>query len=517
MSTKIVERHVPCPNCPSSDAYCVYEDGHGYCFSCEYYKPSKGLDNLNEYTYEYLGWRGITKGSFSSYGAKTKIAGDGSPRAIGFTYPNGSTKVRSLTEKTFYWEGEHKPGLFGVDKFAAGSNKFVVITEGELDACAFHQVLRDIPVVSVQSAGSAAADVGVDRVWLGSFERIYLAFDGDAAGRDATAKVARLFDFNKIYHVRFTRPDRKDATAFVERGEADELATLFWNAKKYLPDSVVSSMADFEKILSEEHPPSIPYPMPSLNRMTYGIRTGETVLITAQEGVGKTELMHAIEHKLLTETTDALAAFYLEEPPKRHLQALAGLSLRRPVHLPDSDVSSDQVLAAFNKLIQRDDRLYLYSHFGSDDPDALLDTIRFLVTTRSVRYVLFDHITMGVSGLSGEDERRALDYLSTRLEMMVKELDFSLIIVSHVNDAGQTRGSRYISKVADIRIDLQRDVVGGSNITSMVISKNRFCGRTGPAGTYTFDPLSYTINQDEGFRDAEPANDNRVQEVKVAA
>ena len=27
-------KHQPCPNCPSSDAYWVYEDGHGYCFSC---------------------------------------------------------------------------------------------------------------------------------------------------------------------------------------------------------------------------------------------------------------------------------------------------------------------------------------------------------------------------------------------------------------------------------------------------------------------------------------------------
>ena len=51
---------------------------------------------------------------------------------------------------------------------------------------------------------------------------------------------------------------------------------------------------------------------------------------------------------------------------------------------------------------------------------------------------------------------RALDYLSTRLEMMVKELNYALIIVSHVNDFGQTRGSRYISKISDIRIDAEQ-------------------------------------------------------------
>jgi len=40
--------------------------------------------------------------------------------------------------------------------------------------------------------------------------------------------------------------------------------------------------------------------------------------------------------------------------------------------------------------------------------------------------------------------------------MMVKELDFALIVVSHVNDDGLTRGSRNISKIADIRLDLYR-------------------------------------------------------------
>jgi hypothetical protein len=31
---KILEQHIPCPMCSSSDAYCIYSDGHGYCFSC---------------------------------------------------------------------------------------------------------------------------------------------------------------------------------------------------------------------------------------------------------------------------------------------------------------------------------------------------------------------------------------------------------------------------------------------------------------------------------------------------
>jgi twinkle protein len=106
---------------------------------------------------------------------------------------------------------------------------------------------------------------------------------------------------------------------------------------------------------------------------------------------------------------------------------------------------------------------------------------------------------MVVSGLSGEDERRALDYFSTRLEMMVKELGFGLIFVSHVNDEGKTRGSRYISKICDIRIDLFRDMTNEDeavrNTLQTVVALNRYSGKTGPADTLIFDQDSYSFKQ----------------------
>lgn len=467
---------------------------------------------LNEFTYEYLPLRGINRDTFKFYDVKTKINSEGEPIALGFKYPNGAYKVRQLKEKNFYTDGDIAAGgLFGRDKFAAGSHKYVVITEGELDAASLYQVLK-IPVVSVQSSVTAVRDCTRDSQWLQGFDRVYLAFDGDQPGLDAARSVAKLFDYNKVYHIRFTRSDRKDANEYLRHGEDDELRNLFQNARRYLPDEVKSSFAEFREILAEKPKDSVSYPFRTLNEMTFGIRPGETVLITAQEGIGKTELMHALEYHILTETSDdvGVAAIFLEEPKRRHLQAIAGLHLGTGVHLPTSTVSGDGVAQALEEVIRVDERLHVYSHFGSDDPDVLLDTLRFLVVGRGCRFVLLDHLSMVVSGHSEQNERRALDYLSTRLEMMVKELEFSLILVSHVNDEGLTRGSRYISKIADIRIDLSRDKVNPDpvvrNTTNLVISKNRFCGKTGPAGSLIFDPETYRYREEHGF-DA-PANDN---------
>lgn len=460
------------------------------------------------YTFEYVPFRGINKHTLEFYDVKAKIADDGTPIEIGFRYPSGLHQIRSLTSKDFRWETKpglsHKPGLFGRDKFSAGCSKSVTITEGAIDALSYRQVLRSSPVCSVQSSSSAVRDCVADFEWLNSFERVYIAFDNDTPGHDAASAVARLFDFNKVYQVKYDK--YKDANDFLQHGEEEALLNLWHNARRYLPSTVISSFSEFEKALEEQPQVGIPYPFDGLNKKTLGMRTGESVLITAQEGVGKTEMMHAIEYQLLEQTNDNVGAIYLEEPKSQHLKALAGIALEKPAHLPGV-CSKDEIIKAVRACVNTDERLHLYSHFGSSDPEVLLDTIRFLVVARSCRWILLDHISMVVSALVGEDERKALDYISTRLEMMLKELDFGLILVSHVNDLGQTRGSRWISKVADVRIDLKRDVASGSNIVELIISKpSRFTGQSGHAGSYVFD--QYTRR----YTSLEPANDNEEAE-----
>lgn len=512
MSSKVIEGRLPCPECPSSDAFHRYDDGHGYCYSCQYYQhPLSREFEDTVHTFEYIPHRGLTRKTLEFYDIKTKVDLEGKPISVGFKHPNGSYLVRSLETKDFRWEGTSEPGLFGRDKFSAGSHSYVGITEGAYDAASLYQTVG-CPMVSVRSASSAVVDVSHDRSWLNSFERIYLAFDADAAGREATRNVARMFDYNKILVVDFDR--LKDANAYLQKDEASELLNIWKNAKKYLPETIVSSFDEFRKILSETPKQGLLYPLPTLNQLTYGMRRGESVLLTAQEGVGKSELMHTFLHNTLQETDDAVGAIFLEEPKGHLLRSLAGIEIRKPTHLPECGVSEDEVFRAIKNLCKVDDRLHVYSHFGSDDPDVLLDTIRFLVTARNVAYIFLDHITMVVSGLAGEDERRALDYLSSRLEMMVKELNFALIVVSHVNDYGQTRGSRYIGKIADIRIDATRDLLATDertrNTTTLTVPKNRFCGKTGYAGSYIFDP--YTRQYTEVA-----ANDNTPEHQGFAA
>jgi len=476
----------------------TYDDGHTFCFSCRTYTRPNGGGTRHITSLQIVPQRGLTKEAETKYGILTEVDEEGTPIARHYPYPWGGWKVRDIKTKRFWSRGDMKTkGLFGADKFPPGGPA-VIVVEGEEDAPAAYQALfAKYPVVSVRSSATAFADASAGRAYLNAFDKIYLALDNDEPGRKATKEIASIFDFNKVYHVNL---QLKDASDYVQGGKEKEFRDLFYSAKRFTPTGVVSSFSEFRAIVSGKQKDSIgTYPFKQLNSMSYGLRGGEISLWTAQEGIGKTEVVRAIEHHLLRTTESNLAAIHLEESKFRQLAGLAGYVLERPCHLPDSFVTPEEIANAVETLCRRDDRLHLYSHFDNDDPESILDTIRFLGGSCGCSFVVLDHISQVVSGMNEKDERQTLDYLCTKLARMVEDLQFCLILVSHVNDNNQTRSSRYISKVADLRVHLHRDLEASEaserNTTYLTVLKNRFGAQTGPAGKLFFNPGTFTLSE----------------------
>lgn len=448
----------------------------------------------------YMGMRSITKETMSFFDVRTVTDRAGKPEKIIFPYGDDAQKIRSLKEKEFVCTGNMKEAsLFGMDKFTPGQAKSVTITEGEFDALSVFQALGSkYPVVSVRSSTTAKSDCSVAYDWLNAFERIYLCLDQDAPGERASRDIAKLFDLNKVYFVKLGQ--FKDANEMLQAGKEKEFVNVWYNSKRFVPKGVVSTLADLNGLLEKQRKQSIAsYPFPSLQEMTYGIRSKELIVITAQEKIGKTEFIRAIEYDLLKNTNHNIGIVHLEEDETRTVQGLVGLDLKQPVHLPDSMVSLSDQQKVLAQLVKTDDRLAVYPHFGSDDPNMILDIIRYMVSGLGCKFIFIDHITMLVTGFEGEDERKKLDYLSTKFAEMTRELDFTMFLISHVNDDGKTRGSRNITKMADLIISLYRDIEAADenirNTTTVTVRGNRFCGRTGPAGYLFFDPTSFTLSE----------------------
>jgi twinkle protein len=107
--------------------------------------------------------------------------------------------------------------------------------------------------------------------------------------------------------------------------------------------------------------------------------------------------------------------------------------------------------------------------------------------------------------MDGNDERKSIDVLMTRLRTLVQETGITLICVSHLKrpntDKGhedgsavslsQLRGSGAIAQLSDAVITLERNSMSEDatirNTTKVAVAKNRYNGATGPAGSLLYD------------------------------
>ena len=154
----------------------------------------------------------------------------------------------------------------------------------------------------------------------------------------------------------------------------------------------------------------------------------------------------------------------LEESLQRTLQGIIGIQLSKPINLDPTLAKEEQIKAAFDQLLGTG-RLFLYDHFGSMDPDRLIEQIRYLADVEQVDVVFLDHLTIVISGLADLDERRAIDVTCTKLRQVVEQTGIGLVLVSHLKrpegrgheEGGQTslsqlRGSHAIAQLSDLCI-----------------------------------------------------------------
>ena len=490
----------PCPSCNSSDAYTEYDNGY-YCFSCrksEMKKESPKLVINNET--KIIPVRGLLESSLRHYNIVTEIS-NGEPTRTIFTYANGAQKIRKFHEKAFQQFGpSHTAGVFGKDKFDPGSKQSIVITEGEYDAVALYQVCNGRSAcVSVQNASTAKRDCKLDYDYINSFDKVILAFDNDGPGREAKAKVSSLFDPRKLLTIKFNK--YKDANEYLIQGAGDELYKLWENASKDTPDGIVHSFRDVEKALSEHKQHKIAsYPFECLENSLFGLHKGELVLFKGMEGIGKTEIFRAMEYHVLKTTEHNIGIIRLEETLGDTIRGLATYHLQAPAMMENSGVSNDDVMNAYRDIVKgSQERLFIQSGFDSDDPDVILSNIRYLVSGCDCKVIFLDHLSMLVTGLENDDERKKLDYIVTYLKKMAIELGFCLVTIMHVNDNGQTRSSRYPPKIANTVVHMDRDIRHPDPFErkklSFVVEKGRGQGsKTGPVGSVYYDnETTYTL------------------------
>ena len=510
-------RHISCenPDCGSSDANSLYTDGHTHCFACgttvqpdstsEQPKPlvmavSQGLITG---VYQDLVKRKLNKDVCRKFGY-FKATHKGEPvQVANYVGKDGTVvaqKLRTKDKGCSILGDAKKMSLFGSRLW--GKGKMLFICGGDLDTISAHVCLGKYHAATVgipNGSNSAVRAIKDNYDYVSGFDKCVICFDADDAGRKAAMEAAQMLPVGKAF---ISHLPMKDINDCLVAGKSAAVVSAIFEAKEYRPDSIVAA-ADLRSVIGQDDAASsIRYPYDQLNAITGGIRRGELVTITAGSGMGKTTLVREIAYKL-HQSGERLGLLCLEETNKRTLLGLVGTHLNKNITVDRSQSTPEEIEATFDELFPEDRQVYLYDHFGSCDIDTIIQRISFMVKALGVTVVVLDHISILVSGLATNDERKLIDIAMTRLRTeVVQELGVALIIVSHLRrpsgDKGfeggekptlqSLRGSHSIAQLSDMCLSMAvPSETPDSDTRILSVLKNRWSGQTGWAGNIQFN------------------------------
>ena len=434
--------HQPCPDCGSSDALLINEDGSTKCFSCGKFTPSQSGVNPQEQTIKIptdflkgrlkgIDSRNITKDTCSKYRYMTSTYKGREIHIATYRDLDGTPifqKIRFIDDKSFMIVGKFKPILYGMHLFK-GNTKKLIITEGEIDCLSVYQVVGDYPVVSIPNGVKAAASAIQENLeWIERFEEVVFIFDNDKHGIQAVKECAALISLGKAKIV--TLP-LKDANEMLKAGRDKELYKATWNGEEYRPDGIVSGEELWEEI-DKPVAYGLSYPFPTLTELTYGIRTSEMIVFGAGTGMGKTEFFKEIEAHLLLEHKQNIGIIHLEEQTRETILGLMSKHSSIKFHLPTAEYTEEQKRKAFDETIGTN-RVFIYDSFGTTDLDTIKNTIRYMVKGKDCKYIFLDHITALGDGLEdGNNVNQYMRKVVSELANLTRELDFTLFTISHL-------------------------------------------------------------------------------------
>ena len=542
-----------CPSCASAgrdtsqDNLAVYDDGHKYCFSCNYYQGGNEVEikekgyNLENNTKENnslkfvtgrvtaIGDRKITEKTARVYGYQT-VEKDGSRVEIASFYRDGNIVAQKLRgpNKAFQWRGDTKQvPLWGQQLWANNKGKRLVITEGEIDCMSVNQLLDNKwPVVSLPSGAAGAAKAIKDNLeFVSAYEEVILMFDQDEAGQDAVRKVAEVLPPGKC---KVAALPYKDANECLVNNQGKAVVNAMWQAQQYSPDEIIH----VSNIASTDHEDVKVYPFPfdNLSEFLLGQRSGEITLWASGTGSGKSTILRELMHHHLEEGR-SVGAIMLEESPQETVDDMISLLLNKPVRairakkimnelrtklgknpidIDIIDDYSDEEYADARKELEKSS-LYIYDHLGNNGLQNLCSRIEFMAVSLGVDVIVLDHITAAATGLmnadsdydGGSSERLLIDNIMKQLRSLVSRTGVRIDVVSQLKKTQKAyeegdritlqdlRGSGSLASVPNVVVALERDRQNPdprvSNTTIVRVLKNRLTGRAGVASCLYYD------------------------------
>jgi twinkle protein len=333
-------------------------------------------------------------------------------------------------------------------------------------------------------------ELAAQQAFINKFEQVVLLFDQDEAGQKSAAAVARLWPDK----VRIAKLPMKDANDMLRAGKAQEFKrAVIWNADQYKPSGIVRVADVFEKARKKAEY-GLPYPWPTLTKLTYGRRRGEMIGIGAGVGCGKTTFWHQLEHQIINIDKGKVGVFMLEEPTAKTLKMIAGRFAGKNFHDPATVYAQEELDAAINRL---SDHIILWDNQEDSKWESIKSAIRHMVLVEGCKDIILDPISALTFHLDSSKTNDELNKIFGEVSAMTQALGFTLYYSSHLNPpesgppheeggrvkAAQFTGSRAMIKWSHYIIGLERNTQAVDederNTVTCRILKDREFGNTG--------------------------------------
>lgn len=515
------------------------EDGKytGFCFGCgEYvhdpyhdkpkdYKPTfirktkeqieAEIAEIGEYQTLDLPDRKLKKYALEYFGVKIGVSQEDGQTPVSHHYPYYDVndtlvgyKNRVIENKKMWSIGDLKQAtFFGWPQAKTSAGDTLYITEGECDAVALYQILKDAnastqyadrnpPIVSLpKGAGHAASALAEMLPEINKhFKKITLVFDMDEAGRKAANECLRIYPAAKVAPL--PTKDVNDGL-IMGRSKAVKDAILF---KAETPKNTKlvfgSSLAEKARTPAEW---GYSYPFKKLTEITRGQRLGEVVYWGAGVKMGKSELLNElVKHNIVEHGWPCFVA-KTEETNVRTLQGVVGKVANKIFHDPKIEFD----FKAFDEALPKvGDKLIMLDLYQELSWEILKGDIR-AATMAGAKAVYIDPITTFTNGINAADANTLLQKICQELAQMAADLGFCANLFCHLKspESGtpherggevqsyQFAGSRAMMRSAHCMIgmegnkdpDLKEEE---RNIRTLVVLENRHTGESGKVSLY---------------------------------
>lgn len=424
--------------------------------------------------------RGITKQTCEKFGIRAALSEKDGSTVEAYYFPSYNQKGKIVGfKKQDITKGKEEKGhwstigsvsisnkLFGQDVAESVNRKKnnLVITEGEWDCVSVYQALVDNvkgtkydgmqPFVTSIPMGTAntveAVLHNVD--FVQGYDSLTVFFDDDYCtpkekqkgilkGHEAREAVAAAFVGSNISLFTISTDEgMKDASDYIQAGKSSDLAKLVqFNKRHYSAEKIVhASEISLEELLEPRPEGIYVNQFPKLMEKIRGFRGRELCVLTAPSNAGKSTVLSFFANAFV-EAGEKVGMIYLEETNKETLQRIVASKLKvnylKFKDKPLECASMEEIEKAYNEVISNDS-LVMLGHFGSMPITELMSKVKHMHLVEGCRFILLDHLSMVISGLETDNERKQLDLIMTEMAAFCAANDVCVIAVSHINRSG---------------------------------------------------------------------------------